>query len=347
MPCSRTLRWWQEVKQENEEKEDKRTQTQLKENGWARKVRYVFHHSLTHTHTSAARMKIEKESGRWTHHPVKHNNGSNNTTAAAAAVVEASSAARTTTTTTENVYYAIKWIRNLITAPQIAHRNSRRKILIFVTPFLYFRIGFFSLSLYSSNLPSSARRCFLFRLILRMIGKCVECARACVRVCVCRCFRTHFCYSVSLLAVNIVIRRDTRTDTQQHTHIYIFRMRRIFSFHRVWFSYMMRTLQSIWCHSWALLPLSATYFIKFIFMEWMLSPLPSLVPFSFFFFLFLFSRRLTTLILAVDVLQCSWIYSTDPRQHRKFLGNMKMANCRTFLKAWSHQIPLHMCRVCR
>lgn len=44
-----------------------------------------------------------------------------------------------------DVYYAIKWIRNLITAPQIAHRNSRRKILI-CTPFLYFHIFFFVLS---------------------------------------------------------------------------------------------------------------------------------------------------------------------------------------------------------
>lgn len=33
----------------------------------------------------------------------------------------------------DDVYYAIKWIRNLITAPQIAHRNSRRKILISYT----------------------------------------------------------------------------------------------------------------------------------------------------------------------------------------------------------------------
>lgn len=46
-----------------------------------------------------------------------------------------------------DVYYAIKWIHNLITAPQIAHRNSRRKILI-CTPFLHFHIFlFFSLSL--------------------------------------------------------------------------------------------------------------------------------------------------------------------------------------------------------
>lgn len=46
-----------------------------------------------------------------------------------------------------DVYYAIKWIRNLITAPQIAHRNSRRKILISYTIPLFSYIFFLVLLL--------------------------------------------------------------------------------------------------------------------------------------------------------------------------------------------------------
>lgn len=97
----------------------------------------------------------------------------------------------------DDVYYAIKWIRNLITAPQIAHRNSRRKILISYTIplFSHFFFVLFALNIFCIS--------FLSRFCARFLILFSSCRR-CIYVYV-------------------------------YVYVHIFRMRRIFSFSRLIF----------------------------------------------------------------------------------------------------------------